>query len=175
MNVVVALLLIFQVGGPVVPVPNWTVYLRRAGPLQIGMSISEARRVLGDPQAYLSYLDKEPDNSPCAYMETSAVPRGVGLMFQKGRLVRIDVSEPGIRTASEIGVGDTEEAVQRRYPGRLTVEPHFYTPETGHYLKYRPVNAADRDYGMVFETNNGRVTMFRTGTLAAVALIEGCS
>jgi hypothetical protein len=95
-------------------------------------------------------------------------------MFAKGRVVRIDVFKPGAKTASGAGVGDTDEQVKRMYPGRITVQPHHYEPQ-GHYLNYSPASEAERGYGIVFETDGLRVTSFRTGTLAAIALVEGCS
>jgi hypothetical protein len=94
---------------------------------------------------------------------------------QRRKVVRIDVFKAGIRTANGVGVGDTEDDVKRKYPGRITTEPHHYAPETGHYLNYDPPDRADRNFGMVFETDKGKVTSFRTGTLAAIALVEGCS
>jgi len=153
---------------------DWIVYLRRAGPIRIGMSISDVRGALGDPQAYLAWTDKEPDNSECAYLQSSAIPKSLGFMFQKGRVVRIDVREPGIRTASGAAVGDTEGKIKGLYQGRIRVEPHHYLPDTGHYLKYISVDRADRNYGMVFETEHERVTSFRVGTRSAIALVEGC-
>jgi hypothetical protein len=32
---------------------DWTIYLRRVGPLTIGTSLDEVRRIVGDPTAYL--------------------------------------------------------------------------------------------------------------------------
>jgi len=96
-------------------------------------------------------------------------------MFAKGRVVRIDVLGVGIRTASGAGVGDSEEKIKKLYPGLITVELHHYLPENGHYLNYSPADDLDHGYGMVFETEQNKVTSFRTGTLAAIALVEGCS
>jgi hypothetical protein len=87
--------------------------------------------------------------------------------------VRIDVSGVHIRTANGAGVGDTEDRIKRLYSGKINVEPHAYVE--GHYLHYSPKNSADRGFGRVFETDGKRVTSFRAGTLAAIALIEGCS
>jgi hypothetical protein len=42
-------------------------------------------------------------------------------------------------------------------------------------MNYSPASAAEREYGIVFETDGAKVTSFRTGTLAAIALAEGCS
>jgi hypothetical protein len=154
----------------------WTIYLRQAGPLRIGMSITEARQALHDEKAFLAYGEgPEPDNCECAYLETDKKPKDLGLMFQNGRLVRMDVYERGIRTASGAQVGDSEERIKKLYPGHITVEPHHYIPESGHYLNYTPGDKNNRNYGMVFETDNGVVTSFRAGTIEAIALVEGCS
>ena len=138
------------------------------------MPIAEARKVLNDPKAYLSYIEREPDNSKCAYLASALVPDQIGIMFQDGVVARVDVVKPGIRTASGAEIGSTEDAVKRLYPGRISVEQHRYDPD-GHYLRYTPVDATDRPYGMVFETDGKRVTSFRVGTAAAISLVEGCS
>lgn len=138
------------------------------------MSLAEVRRVLRDPQAYL--VGNEPDVPlvECAYLESKAIPAQLGLMFANNRVVRIDIHGAGIRTASGAGVGDSEERVKWLYQGYITAQPHHYDPD-GHYLDYSPKNAADRGYGIVFETDGKVVTAFRVGTSAAIALVEGCS
>ena len=153
---------------------DWTVHLRGAGPVRVGMSVADVRRVLGDSHARLDGNDPEVPLAECAYLRSHAIPNGLGLMFAEGRVVRIDVYEAGIRTASGVGVGDTEDRVKQLYPGRITVEPHHYDPQ-GHYLVYSPADTTEREYGMVFETDGRKVTSFRVGTLAAIALVEGCS
>ncbi len=154
---------------------EWTVYLRRAGPIRIGMSVVDVRRVLNDPDAHLAWGDSEPDNSECAYLQSTHKPKQLEFMFQKGKLVRIDVEERGVQTSSGAEVGDSEDRIKELYKDRLQVEPHFYSPEHGHYLNYIPVESVDRPFGMVFETFDGVVTSYRIGTRAAIALVEGCS
>lgn len=139
------------------------------------MTLAEVRKAIGDPRAYLRGNAPEVPLRECAYLESTVPPKGLGFMFAKGRVVRIDVFEIGVRTASSAGVGDTEEKIKQLYPGRITVEPHHYNVEKGHYLNYAPTNPAERGYGMVFETDGERVTAFRVGTTAAIALVEGCS
>jgi hypothetical protein len=146
---------------------DWTMYLRRAGPVRIGMSLDEVRRVLGDPRAELKGDDE------CAYLQSKALPKGLGFMFAKRRIVRIDVSDGDVRTATGARIGDSEDKIKKLYPGRITIEPHHYF-ENGHYLDYSPSSTIERLYGMVFETDGETVTSFRTGTLAAIALVEGC-
>jgi hypothetical protein len=162
--------------------PDWTVSLRAVGPLTIGTSIGEARRLVGDPAATLVQaldarqpLSSEPDNSPCAYLATSKVPEQIGLMFQRGRMVRIDVWKPGIRTSSGAEVGDTEARILSLYGARITVRPHHYPPPGAHYMIFTPVDATERDYQLLFETDGVRVTGFRVGLVEAVAQVEGCA
>ena len=104
-----------------IPSPDWTVYLHRAGPIKIGMPLIAVRRVLRDPQAYLSGNDPEVLLDECANLESKAIPSGLGLMFIKGFVVRIDVFEKGIRTASGAEVGDREDKIKRLYRGRITI------------------------------------------------------
>jgi hypothetical protein len=138
------------------------------------MSLDEVRRVLGDQSASLKGNEPEVPLDKCAYLESKSLPAGIGLMFAAGRVVRIDVFNAGIRTVTGAGVGDSEEQIKRLYAGHITVEPHHYDPG-GHYLTYSPDTSADRGYGMVFETDGTMVTSFHAGTLAAIALVEGCS
>jgi hypothetical protein len=152
---------------------EWTVYLRRAGPIAIGMSLDEVRRALGDPEASLQGNIPGAPVDDCAYLKSPRKPAPLALMFQRGRLVRAEVVGPGIRTAGRIGVGSTEDDVKRAYPGRIEVGPHKYTD--GHYLTYLPGNVRDRDFRLLFETDGVRVTRYRTGFAGAVALVEGCA
>jgi hypothetical protein len=164
------------------PAPQWTVFLRRVGPLAIGTPINDARRIIGDPAASLlqalhqsSRLPREPDDSGCAYLVTDKVPDQIGLMFQGGRLARVDVLRPGIRTAGGAQVGDTEARILALYGTKISVTQHHYPPIGAHYITFTPVDAADRDYQMLFETDGERVTRFRVGTKAAVGQVEGCA
>jgi len=175
-SVMFAALLSVGQSGPVTEAGSWPVYLRRAGAIRIGMSLAAVRRALGDPAAFLAGQSiNEPAqlDAECAYLSSRSVPKNLVFMFSRGLVIRIDVRGSGIRTASGAEVGDTEDSITRLYPGRITVAPHKYI-EGGHYLNYRAVDRVDHEYGMVFETESGRVTRFRTGTLAGVALVEGC-
>jgi hypothetical protein len=161
---------------------DWTVFLRRVGPLAIGTSLGEARRIVGDPRASLvqalqqnQVLPREPDDSPCAYLATEKLPDQIRLMFQRGRLARIDVWKPGIRTAGGVQVGDTEARVLELYGTRIKVTRHHYPPVGAHYLIFTPLDAADGDYQMLFESDGTKVTQFRVGVREAVAQVEGCA
>jgi hypothetical protein len=160
---------------------DWTVHLRRAGPLTIGMPIDEVRRLLNEPGAFLVQalrqgrdLPREADDAPCAYLVTQRAPEQIGLMFQNGRLARVDVWKPGIRTASGAQVGDPETRILQLYGAKIEVTQHHYPPAGAHYMIFTPVDAADRRFQMLFETDGSKVTQFRMGTRTAVAQVEGC-
>jgi hypothetical protein len=153
---------------------RWMLSLRGAGPVRIGMSLGNVRRALADSSARLEGNGPDDDVDNCAYLNSRRLPKGVSLMFAKGKVVRIDIDQGPIKTASGAGIGDTEQRIFRLYPGRIQVEGHHYDP-SGHYLNYLTTGSVDRELGMVFETDGKKVTSFRTGTLAAIALVEGCS
>jgi hypothetical protein len=153
---------------------RWTMYLRRVGPVHVGMSLSQVRAVLRDPAASLAGNTPGIAVEDCAYVRSTRLPVHVGLMFEHGRVVRFDALEAGIRTASGIEVGATEANVQAAYPGRIRIDPHKYDPR-GHYLTYVAVDAGDKPFGLVFETDGQRVTRFRAGTVSAISLVEGCA
>src|SRR5882762_2233097 len=106
---------------------QWTVFLSHAGPIRYGMSIAEARDALHDPSA-------SGDSTGCSYLESSALPQGIGLMLNDGRVVRVDVFKGSVRTASGAGIGDSEQRIDSLYRGRIKVEAHPYTGPEGHYL-----------------------------------------
>ncbi len=70
-----------------------------------------------------------------------------------------------------IGVGSTEEDVQKAYPGKVRVSVHPYLEESGHYL----VIDSPNERAMVFETDLTTVMSYRGGALPSVLWIEGCS
>lgn len=160
---------------------SWTVSLRGVGPLLIGASLGAVRRSLDDPSAALvqalhqQSLARESENSPCAYLMTPKVPDQIGLMFQRGRLTRIDIWKPGIRTSSGAQVGDTEARILELYGPRITVTQHHYPPTVAHYMIFTPGDASEREYQMLFETDGTKVTQFRVGFKDAVAQVEGCA
>jgi len=151
---------------------DWTISLSGAGPVRLGMSVSTVRRVLGDDGAQLAGNEPDVPLSDCAYLESKRIPQGLGLMFAKGRLVRIDVFDGPTKTSNGAGIGDSEDRIKQLYTGRIKVGPHVYVDE-GHHLNYVP--AGRSNVGIVFETGGRQVTSFRVGTLAAIALVEGCS
>ena len=100
----------------------------------------------------------------------------IGFMVQQGKIVRIDV-EPfsSIKTLSGAVNGISVAKVKAMYGDRLTERVHPYLGERGSYLIYTPKDKIDRNYGIIFETAEGKIVQYRVGLEDAVSLIEGCN
>jgi len=108
---------------------------------------------------------------PCAHLTSRAVPNGLGIIFVNRRVARFDVTEPGIRFTSGVGVGDATSKLRLLFPG-IRSAPNPYDEEWRDYT-YKGKDA-DRGYGIVFVTEKNKVQSFRAGKFPPVGWIEGC-
>ena len=148
------------------PVTAWTVTPDGIGSIRVGMNLDELRRVAGDvtvPNA----------GAECSYVHPPAAPPGVLIMLARGQVARVDVDSGGVKSDEGIAVGDSAARVTAAYAGRVTTTPHKYVPG-GQYLSAKPTSPQDSSRRIVFETENGRVTRFRSGRLPEVEWVERC-
>ncbi len=144
----------------------WTVTPDGIGAIRVGMTIDELRRAVGDiPGANVT--------ADCGYVRPSSAPPGVSVMLARGQVARVDVDSAGVRSDAGVGVGDSAVKVADAYSARMTATPHKYVPG-GQYLTVRSISPADSLRRMVFETESGRVTRFRTGRVPEVEWVERC-
>ena len=142
------------------------VTLQGIGPLRIGLPLAELRSRFAATPEY------EPDpEMNCSYWEAPAFP-GLAMMVVDDQLVRIDVNDARWRTRSGARIGMGEREIRAMYGAQMRVEPHPYTDPQGKYLVYE---ARDEPYGLIFETDNGRIISYRVGRWDNVQWIEGCS
>jgi hypothetical protein len=146
------------------------------------MTLDQARAAIADPESFLvqalrqrSPLPREPDDIACGYLDSAALPEGIDLMFQFGRLVRIDIREGPLATASGARIGDSEDRILEIYGDRIAVRQHHYPPVGAHYMIFIPQDASDSDYSLLFETDGSVITRYRVGTRQAVEAPEGCA
>ncbi|MBD2092716.1 hypothetical protein H6F67_22965 [Microcoleus sp. FACHB-1515] len=141
------------------------------GPVRVGMTVAQAEAAAGIPIRSAG----DSGNESCSYFEPQGID-GLSFMVTEGRISRVDVIRgSSIATLSGAGIGNTEAEIEAIYPGQIEVSPHEYVPG-GHYLMFVPNDAADRNYRLVFETDeNGVVTQFRSGKLSEVTWVEGCA
>ena len=142
------------------------------GPVRIGMTTTEASRASGksirvDPAS-------SPHPSSCAFATIEGMSH-IAFMVISERIQRVDVGpESSVRTVSGVGIGDSDDEVQRIYGDRTRVEPHPYDEE-GRYLVYDSPEPSQRGLLLIFETDGTRVTSFRAGERGAVEAPEGCA
>jgi hypothetical protein len=152
------------------------------GPIRVGMTIAEAEKSAG---VQLIERGGRAGLGGCYYVEPKTGPRDLAFMITsnrgdtqmirtKDRIVRVDVYRNSrITTLSGAKIGDTEARIKALYPG---LSPHAYTGHRGgRYLTLMPKDAADKNYRVVFETLNGRVTQLRSGRVPEVEYVEGCA
>lgn len=147
----------------------WMVDTTGAGPVRIGMTFAAADSAVPGGLARIAN-----PNPVCEQTRPrDASVRGVALMLEKGRVVRVEVG-PGARGVTREGlrIGDTEARVQMLYPAARS-RPHKYG-EPGRELILIPGAPADTLHRVVIGTDGRVVTWLRSGLYPAVEYVEGC-
>lgn len=145
----------------------WTVVPSGIGAITVGMTVDDLKRVGGD-------FATKPNTSTaeCTYVHPTNVPAGVMVMLAKGTVARVDVDSAGVISDAGIAVGDSASRVAAAYSSAVTTTPHKYV-QGGQYLTVRPT-AGDANLRMVFESEGGRITRFRSGRVPEVEFVERC-
>ena len=162
----------FEVQATETPLPtliNSPLTINSIGPVRIGMTLAQAEKAAGIP-----FSKPDLGDNGCGYSKAQGI-ENLLFMVRDNQIARIDVVRNStIKTPNGAGIGDTRAKIQERYPRLIEVTPHKYV-QGGHYLTYTPPNASDRNYSIVFETNEKDiVTRFRSGKLPEVTWVEGC-
>ncbi len=133
------------------------------GHIRVGMSAKEIA------ETGPSLGPGEGGSDDCYEAPIIANPK-ITLMFESGRLTRIDVFDETVKTWSGVGIGTTEADAKRVYGAALAVEDHKYVDD-GHYLI---VKSRDGKHAVVMETDGKRVTTIRAGFIDSALYVEGC-
>jgi hypothetical protein len=157
----------FAGAGTALAADDWRITTAGYGPVKIGMSVDEASEALGAQLV----SDGPVDNPECHYMRPEPAVEGLWFMISNGRVVRVEVTAPGVVTKSGLGIEDSEDHVKELLPS-VEVTPHKYVAPDGNYLT---VWARDRKAAVRFETLQGKVTSFYAGQMPQVEYVEGCS
>jgi hypothetical protein len=145
----------------------WTVTPSGIGPIRVGMTVEDLRRVGGDVQL------PSGAGAECAYVRPQSAPPGVSVMIARGSVTRVDVDSAGVQSDAGVAVGDSASRVSQLYAGRVTTTPHKYV-QGGQYLTVRSPSPQDSALRIVFESEGGRVTRFRSGRTPEVEWVERC-
>jgi hypothetical protein len=147
---------------------DWVIRKDGVGPAKVGMTLAQLNAALGERFTKPSEKGEEGEGGDaCFYVKTAKHPH-LSFMIEDGRLSRVDVDAPGIRTTEGSQVGDSEAKVQKVYGSKLKVEPGAYG---GRYLTVR---SPDGHYGIRFETDEAKITGFYAGQFKTIQYVEGC-
>jgi hypothetical protein len=141
------------------------------GPVRIGMTPNEVEKIVGPLN--ISYDASGPDCGEGG-PKRPWIP-GVGFMFVKGRLARIDISDANgavTKTEAGVGIGSTAAQAKRAYGRLLKAGPNDYDNEDGRDLL---VDGPEPGRAILFESYKGRIQSFRAGLKGPVNFSEGCA
>lgn len=136
------------------------------GRVRCGMSLKEMQEALGEP---VVLADRRATDN-CVFATLPDYKWWISWMLVDGKVVCIEVTGCGFRTARAVQVGDSESVVLERYKGRVKVEPDPYDPRC-HALT---VESLDHQWAVVFKTDGSLVKGFRVGHVPEVLHAEGC-
>lgn len=133
--------------------------------IKFGAPLSKIRVRLELP---IQKFDQDPrGRSFYAYPEND---KRYSLMFIEDGLVRIDVMQPGLRTADGVEVGDPVSKVREIYGQAIKDELDAY--DDGE--RYLTMSSSDGKFSIRFMTRDGRVSAIISGTEKSVQYVEGC-
>ena len=136
--------------------------------MKIGMTVQQASQALGTTLQPAQPLHEDEIN--CHYVYPDGNFKLIGFMVEGGTITRVDVYRGSYFTDKGIKVGENEKKIHEQYKGRITEKIHPYIGKEGKYLIVDTI----KEHQMIFETDRGIITSFRTGKLPSVAYIEGC-
>lgn len=133
--------------------------------IKLGTPLAKIRIRLEQP---IRKTDQQPSGH-CYYAWPEDDQR-FALMFVADVLTRIDVMQPGLRTAAGVGVGDPVFKAQEVYGRAIKDEPDFYDGRE----RYLTISSADGRYSIRFMTSHGKISAIISGTAKSVQYVEGC-
>jgi outer membrane protein assembly factor BamE (lipoprotein component of BamABCDE complex) len=139
----------------------------RLGPIKIGMTASQASKVLGVPVT----RDAGYEGGSCYYTSPKRGYKNIAFMMNGRLIARIDIDNKTYKTDRGAKIGDTEAKIKQLYKGMYKVYNHSYV-DSGHYIE---VTMKGGKYSIIFETDGKTVTTFRLGKPEQVGYVEGCS
>ncbi|MGB3208790.1 MAG: hypothetical protein WBB28_27685 [Crinalium sp.] len=173
LTIIIGSIALFPLNIPANAAPKITnqskVYINGIGSVFVGMTVAQASKAAGTSLVRERYGDYQ-----CSYYYLQNGTKDIAFMVTKGRIARVDVLKGKTSTASGARIGDTETRIKTLYPGQIKVSRHAYN-DKGHYLTFVPKDKADKNFGVVFETDGKQVTQYRSGKNPEVQFVEGCS
>ncbi|XDD41705.1 hypothetical protein AB3N58_10325 [Leptospira sp. WS60.C2] len=147
------------------------IHLRGLGNLRIGQSIKEIQK------KYQISSNQSVVENDCIFYNIKGLDN-VDLMFTGSsktslKLTRIYISNTKLSTISNIGIGDSLEKAKSTYKGKIKEEREHYN-NTIRYI-FIPSDSQDKNYGIIFDSDDEKITSISVGQYPELHLVEGCS
>src|ERR1700738_2556738 len=164
-----------------------------AGPVQLGMTVEAAERPMGAKFAPISL----PFSEDC-WITSRADGKDKAILYviEHGKIVRIDFyprdgEQITLKTTAGIGIGSTEADIRRAYQDISITRAPYYdeeseieaaktraklgitAPEPPPHFWVR-VDSPNHERGIIFDTEDSKVTSFFTGFKNAIESMEIC-
>lgn len=150
--------------------PASTVELDGVGPVRIGMTLDDVRRVAG-------ITVQVGNRGSCRTLTPDTIPGLVFVSLQGDRLDYFEVSSPAPTTAAGVGVGSTIQAVEKAFSveihTRIGAANGVKTPSST-LLISRATDPATSDRAFAFYTTDNVVTRLSVGTRGSVTDAASC-
>ena len=146
---------------------KFVVSFDRFGSVKIGMTASQAAKVLGVRVT----RDAGYEGGTCYYTSPKRRFKDIAFMMDGQRIARIDINSKEYATDKGAKIGDTEAKIKRIYKGMYKIYQSKYVDDA-HDIE---VEMKGGKYSIIFETDGKRVVSYRVGRTEQVGYVEGCS
>ena len=146
---------------------KFVVSFDRFGSVKIGMTASQAAKVLGVRVT----RDAGYEGGTCYYTSPKRGFKDIAFMMDGRRIVRIDINSKEYATDKGAKIGDSEARIKRLYKGKYKVYKNKYVD----YAHDIEVEMTGGKFSIIFETDGKRVVSYRIGKAEQVGYVEGCS
>jgi hypothetical protein len=139
------------------------------GEVFVGMTVPEAEQ-----EAAATFVADGPADNECAFYKPSDGPDGVRFLVAFGRVAAIHVTNPEVRTRSDLGVGTTQDELVARLSANLQSQPSPFVPGVTESV-FVPTDENDANQRIIFDVDgSGRTVGYRSGQLPEVTYGPAC-
>ncbi len=152
---------------------TFKIHLRGLGPIHINDTLLQIEKKLS--AKLVGGKENDYNGQECHFYTIPGLS-GISLMFTGKtndlRLSRIYISNSTFQTLSGIKINSDMTLILSTYKNNIKREKEHYTGDT--MLVFEPKDFYDKDFRMIFLTNNKKVTGISVGRIPEIFAVEGC-
>lgn len=148
-------------------VARWTISAHGYGPVQIGMTVKQAEKLLGTALV----LEESPMVGNCFVATPKKGHKGLYLMVDHGAITHVGTTGAAIASDTGFKVGDQAARLKTRYGKQLAIENHRYQDGMYYYV-WKP----NKQRGKRYEIDSNSLVIEIRGGDESIQRVEGpCS